>query len=256
MNCFELRHRKLIAPRELNAEAEAHQRECLACAAFVERLGAFEESLQTELQVPVPDGLAERVLLHMQRHVAGRQHWRAAAADRLRALAGKIGCAAGGLTHLPWGWSTGFAFAATLVLGLGIASFYALTLEQHGLAIAEVAHDAHVMQEMLDEPAVQSTSDPAALPRLLAVSGVRLPSDFRDIRYVGPCGPPDRTGEHIVMQTQFGKASLVLMPRESASVQVVQFDDGMVAAVKPARVGSLAVVADSKQAAVHIADML
>lgn len=255
MNCFELRHRKLVAPRELNAEAEAHQRECPACAAFVERLGAFEESLQTELQVPVPDGLTERVLLHMQRYVEG-QHWRASAADRLRALAGKIGRAAAGLTHLPWGWRMGFAFAATLVLGLGIASFYALTLEQHGLAIAEVAHDAHVMQEMLDEPAVQSASDPAALPRLLTASGVRLPSDFRDIRYVGPCGPPARTGEHIVMQTQFGKASLVLMPGESASVQVVQFDDGTVAAVKPARVGSLAVVADSKQAAVQIADML
>jgi len=195
------------------------------------------------------------VLLHVQRQVASRPRWRATAADRVRALAGKIGHATG-LAHLPWGWRTGFASAATLVLGLGIASFYALTLEQHGLAIAEIAHDAHVMQQITDEPAVQSASDLAVLPRLLAGSGVRLPNDFRDIRYVGPCGPPDRTGEHIVMQTQFGKASLVLMPGESASAQVVEFDDGMVAAVKPAGVGSLAVVADSKKAAVQIASLL
>lgn len=251
MNCFELRHRKLVAPRELNAEAEAHQRECPACAAFVERLGAFEERLQSELRVPVPDGLAERVLFDIQRQATNHQHGQAAAADQLRALAGKIGRVAAGLTQLSWGWRTRFAFAVTLVLGLGIASFYGLNVHENGTALAVIAHVVH---EEPDELAIQPLANPPA--PVLAASGVRLPVDFRDIRYLGRCGPPNRTGEHIVMQTQFGKASLILMPGESARFQVVQFDDGMVAVVKPARVGSLAVVAASKQAAVQIANSL
>ena len=86
MNCFELRRRKLAAPRELNAEAEAHQRKCASCAAFVERLGAFEESLQSELRVSVPDGLADRVLLHVERQAPSITRGRHSSGGDLRGV--------------------------------------------------------------------------------------------------------------------------------------------------------------------------
>lgn len=255
MNCFELRRRKLVAPSEMNAEAEAHLRQCPACAAFAERLGAFEETLQGEIQVPVPDGLADRVLLQV-RQEANYPHTHPSTAERLGAVVRKIAGGAVGLVRVPWGWPTRFAVAATLVLGVSIALFHPLPVQDEGLAIADIAHDAHVMQERMRDLDGPPAGDPGALPRVLAASGVHLPSDFQEIHYLGPCGPADRSGQHIVMQTQAGMASLVLMPAEQARFRIVQFDDGRTAVVAPAPVGTFTIVADSRQAAVQIAERL
>jgi hypothetical protein len=254
MNCFELRRSKLATPRELNAEAEAHLRECPACAAFAAKLDVFEEALESEVRTPVPDGLADRVLLQLQQRT-NYPHAEASTAERVRAVARNVAKAEIGLTHW-WGWRTGFAVVATLVVGVSIVLFNAWPVQDQGLAIADIAHDAHVMQERLEDLGDAPATDPGALPSVLAASGIRLPSDFREIRYVGPCGPADRTGQHIVMQTQSGMASLVLMPGESARFRIVQFDDGRTVVVAPAAVGSLAVVADSRETAVQIAARL
>jgi RNA polymerase sigma factor (sigma-70 family) len=176
--------------------------------------------------------------------------------ERLRGAARKIAEAAGGLVRVPWGWRAPFAVAATLVLAVSIVLFHASPIPDEGLAIADIAHVAHVAQERIQDLEATPEADPSALPKVLAASGVRLPSDFQEVRYLGRCGPADRSGQHIVMQTQSGMASLVLMPGESARFRIVQFDDGRTAVVAPAPVGSLAVVADSRQTAVQIAERL
>ena len=255
MNCFELRRRKLVAPRELNAEAEAHLRKCPACAAFMERLATFEETLEREVRIPVPDGLADRVLLQV-RQQTDYAHAQSSTIKRLHAAAGKISRTTVGLISLSWGWRISLALAATLILGIGVALFHPSSMRDEGLAIADIAHVVHVAQERIQDLDVAPPGDPGALPRVLAASGVRLPSDFQEVRYLGRCGPADRSGQHIVMQTQSGMASLVLMPGESARFRIVQFDDGRTAVVGPAPLGSLAVVADSKGAAVQIAERL
>jgi hypothetical protein len=255
MNCFELRRRKLAAPRELNAEAQAHLKGCPACAAFVERLAEFEEALEHEVRIPVPDGLADRVLLHV-RQQTDVPRAQPSATERVRALAHGINRATSGFTNLPWGRRIFAAVAALLILGIGIVLFHASPIPDEALAIADIAHVAHVAQERIQDLDVAAPGDPGALPKVLADSGVRLPSDFQEVRYLGRCGPADRSGQHIVMQTQSGMVSLVLMPGESARFRIVQFDDGRTAVVGPARIGSLAVVADSRQAAVQIAERL
>jgi hypothetical protein len=217
---------------------------------FVESLVAFEEALESEMQVQVPDGLADRVLLHVRQN-ADQTYTRPSAADQLRAVARKI--TGSGLAHTWWGWRPRFAIVAVLLLGIAITLFQASPLKDEGPAIADIAHVAHVAQERMQDLEAPPAADSSALPRVLAASGIRLPSDFREVRYLGRCGPPDRSGQHIVMQTGSGIASLVLMPDESAGFRIVQFEDGRIAVVAPAPVGSLAVVADSREAAVQIA---
>jgi hypothetical protein len=255
MNCFELRRRTLAAPRELNVEAEAHLRQCHACAAFVEVLAAFEETLEREVRVPVPDGLADHVLLQVRRQT-GYPRTQPSATGRARATVRRIARAVAELADLSWVWHLSAAVAATLTLGIGMLLFSASPVQDQGLAIADIAHVAHVAQERIQELDAAPAADPGALPKVLEASGVRLPSDFREVRYLGRCGPADRSGQHIVMQAQSGMVSLVLMPGESARFRIVQFDDGRTAVVAPAPVGSLAVVADSRQTAVQIAERL
>jgi hypothetical protein len=252
MTCFELRRWKLAGARDPNAETLAHLRECPACAAFAESLDALEETLGTELRVPVPDGLADRVLLRLRQRTP-YPRTQPSTAEQLRAVASRISGAVG-LLGASWGRRAGLAVAAMLVLGMSIVFFQASPIHDEGLAIADIAYAAHVMQEQIQDLEGAPEADPVALPKVLAASGVRLPSDFREVRYLGRCGPPDHSGEHIMMQAQSVTASLVLMPNESARFRIVQFDDGRTVVVAPAPVGSLAVVADSRQAAVQIAE--
>jgi hypothetical protein len=255
MNCFELRRRQLAAPRELNAEAQAHLRECPTCRAFVEKLAAFEETLARKVRIPVPDGLTDRVLLQVRQQIDYRAA-RSSATERVRAAVRRITQVASGLVNVSWGRRISGEVAAALVLSIGVLLLQRSPIQDEGLAIADIAHVAHVAQERMQDLDVAPTVDPGALPKVLAASGVRLPGDFREVRYVGRCGPADRSGQHIVMQTQSGMASLVLMPGESARFRIIQFDDGRTAVVAPAPVGSLAVVADSRQAAAQIAERL
>ncbi|MEP7276938.1 MAG: DUF3379 family protein, partial [Betaproteobacteria bacterium] len=235
--------------------AQAHQRACPSCAAFARRLHVFDEDVANELCVPVPEGLADRVLLHAQRHTDSHARDRAMPLGRLRAALGGLGRAAiGSLQRFP-ARVVPVALAATLLLGVGFASIYALTLQEERVALAVIAH---VAQEETDEVATKTAADaPAAVPSaVLAASGVRLPGNFHEVRYLGRCGPPSHTGEHIVMQSPFGRASLVLMSGEAAHFRIVRFDNGRFAVMAPARVGSLAVVAASEQAAVQIAGLM
>ena len=63
MDCLEFRRRLGTEPQSRDPELLAHRRACPACAAAWERAQAFEHELQAALDVPVPAGLVERVLL-------------------------------------------------------------------------------------------------------------------------------------------------------------------------------------------------
>ena len=259
MNCFESRNQKLIAPCSLSEEAEMHIRECSGCADFAARIDALEEDLHRELTVPIPDGLADRILLNIHLQEARRAGFRLVCVALLRFVANA--------TRQAQNWSRGFALAglggpwryalaALVVLGLGLGvALLQVSLTGPGTALAH-ALISHVVYEEEVEIAMQAGADPAVIPRLLAVSGVRLPDGVRPTQYLGRCAPPNRTGEHIVLQTPFGKATLVLMPDEPLKSRVVATEHGLAAVAVPAKVGSLAVVADSKQSAAKIVGLL
>lgn len=87
MNCLDYRRQLGSDPRRESAEMQAHRRGCPGCAAHQARALGFELALKRSLNVAVPDGLTERILLVQataDRSDRGRQRrrlrWLAAAA--------------------------------------------------------------------------------------------------------------------------------------------------------------------------------
>jgi hypothetical protein len=94
MNCLEFRRRIGAEPRSRDPEILAHRDSCKdGCAAFWQRAQRFEDDLEAALAVPVPEGLADRILLaqatgERHRQVGRRRAWMAMAASVLIAFAG------------------------------------------------------------------------------------------------------------------------------------------------------------------------
>jgi len=87
MNCLDFRRLVLATPRIVDAEALAHARECVACREFHERQHELDARLFTALQVPPPDGLADRILVARGLHPRRRRAVWAIAASLVVAVA-------------------------------------------------------------------------------------------------------------------------------------------------------------------------
>ena len=82
MNCIDFHRAKLAHPRHLPAAAHEHAAQCAACAAFARSVDESERDLERSLATPVPDGLAERILLGVQARRPARRRWALAATVR------------------------------------------------------------------------------------------------------------------------------------------------------------------------------
>ena len=67
MNCFESRRALLIEPRNRSGDLGAHLASCDACTHVAERLAKLDRDVAEAASVPLPDALAERILLARQR---------------------------------------------------------------------------------------------------------------------------------------------------------------------------------------------
>ncbi len=95
MDCLEFRRRIGAEPHSRDPELLAHRDGCAACMAAWERAQHLEHGLQEALAVPVPDGMAERVLLaqatgERRRHGRRRHAGLAIAASLLIVVAGGL----------------------------------------------------------------------------------------------------------------------------------------------------------------------
>ena len=252
MNCFESRRRIAAAPRQIEEATEAHLRGCAACAAFAARLVAHDEKVETELRVPVPDGLADGVLFRVRREDGVRRvaGWMRGALAGNRAQESMEAESRGGARQAI---GRRVFIAAAALAPVAVGSWLLLRRSDEDLAREVIAH---VMHDEPGELALHPDGDPAALPRVLAACALVLPPDFLAVRYLARCGPPDHSGEHLVLQTPSAKVSLVLMPGYTAARRVVVTVGGAVAVLTPARVGSLAVVAPDEQTALRVAERL
>jgi hypothetical protein len=95
MNCLQFRRQLGAEPRSRDPELLAHRDSCAQCATFWQRAQRFEEELLSAMSVPVPEGLADRVLLMQstgdrRRQVVHRRGWLAIAASVLIVLGGGL----------------------------------------------------------------------------------------------------------------------------------------------------------------------
>lgn len=222
MTCLEFRREALADPRLLSPAAEAHRRGCSACAGYLERLRRLDEDLAMAARVPVPDGLADRVLLRYQLEAPGRRAWMAKAA--------------------------GLA-AAAAVGGWLIHEGQSRTARPALVAIN------HVLDEEPLELAVGRQGDERVMAMVLQAAGLTL-RDVRNVRYTGTCAVYGTYAHHLILQTALGKATLLVFPDLEMRSPVVAEKNGAWARVTSAGIGSFAVVAPSREQAQRIADAL
>lgn len=216
--CLDFRRAKLADPRRLSIEAEEHLIGCPACQTFARRVNEGERRLARALEVPVPDGLAERILLGVHnRNARGRQSYRL------------------------------WALAATVVLTISVGYSHWFDLREHDYAEEALLH---VIQEPETLHASATLND-AALSTVLAKFGAHMREPIGVLRAVKVCPTPEGTGWHIVFDTPQGRATLLLFPHvKTHGPTLLQASmDGMDAVAAPGGTGYYAVVADSRQAA-------
>ena len=208
MNCLDFRRLVLVDPRQVGEEAKAHAAECVACREVLERQRESDDRLFAALQVPAPDGLADRILV-----ARGLQP------DRRR-----------------WVW----AMAATLVLALGLGITGRLYFQKDPLGAEAIEHVAHEPQSFTTVDAV----DNAYLPTVLAEQGLKAVVALGQVTYTRLCPMDGRTARHVVIRTAEGPITLFFMPDDpKRRRRQLEEAGGMTAVVMPAARGSLTIVA-------------
>ncbi len=182
----------------------------MACREFRARELELENRLDEELRVPLPDGLADRIL-------------------------GRTANA-----HRPLRW---LALSASLVLATGIG-YWVGKLRPDPLALAGIEF------VVFDEAQSIVDAKPTEWRALIEVAsemGVSLPERLGDMRYV--CLYPLDAGpaHHLFVKTPYGKITLLLLPGRPATSRVAETANGLEAVVVPAGKGSVVIVGASTQ---------
>ena len=222
MNCLEFRRRKLADPRRLSHEALAHMGECTACRGFAIEANETEEHLAAALDVPVPEGLAERIIL---RRKTGSRF-----SPRL------------------------FALAASVVLTVGIGFTWWKDYSSPDYARLAIEHVMHEPESFT----TTRSADPELFRTVMHNFGGEMQASIGRVRYMKLCPVPEGTGWHIVFETeQGGLATLILIPGKRMPEQSAQATvGGWTALARPGGQGFYAIITDSAQSLGAVDEMV
>ncbi len=210
MNCLDFRRAIFVNPRDLEEAARAHSLDCAACRDFLETQREMDAALFAALQVPPPDGFADRILVTRGLRPGRRR----------------------------FAW----AIAATLLLAGGLVLFARPWLEGDPLGREAIAH---VVQEPQSYTTTHAVSN-EILAVLLADQGMKAIRTLGQVTYARFCPMDGRIARHVVVRTARGPVTLLLMPEDPAGRRrSVTNRDGMSAVTLPLARGSLAIVASS-----------
>ena len=222
MNCLEFRKRLLTDPRVRTPELDQHLAECAACASLVREMEGFEARLHDAMRIPVPEALADRVLLRHKIRGPAVRAW---------------------------------ALAASLIAALGVGIYFyrasvnederVLTAAALGAGHPAVTAIAHVLEE---EPRMLKANrgvDPVVMREAFMRLGLNVPAQGTTVLYFDKCPMTGGAGHHVVLQTPFGKVTLILVPDQSLGARVVVADRDKTAIAAPRGSGGYILIADS-----------
>jgi hypothetical protein len=208
MQCLEFRQAAGADPKHLNAEAGAHRDACPKCAEFLRQMLALDERILAALSVPVPERAAAKLAPNVVAFPRiERRRW--------------------------------MALAASIAGGVMVGTLLWVSGPRASLAEDVVRHMAHEPGVMVQTSA---PADAAKLGRVLERGGIRLDPDAGLVSYAETCRFRGRNVPHLVVQTDAGPVTVMVLPRERVAAPV-QFDDGGYAGtILPAGPGSIAVL--------------
>lgn len=214
MNCLEFRRIVGAEPHASTPDVVAHAAECPQCAQYQREMQQMDVLIHSALNVqPRLGGAAEPA------HVSSP----AAAPSQQRAR-----------RRLQW------SLAASVMLAVFLGSLW-LAYPRQTLAEQIVVHVQHEASSMVRTDAAV---DRAALDDVLARSGVRL-RDIGRVSYAMSCTFRGRQVPHLVVQTESGPVTVLLLPEERSVRAAQKFEEGGFAGViLPAPRGAIAVLGE------------
>lgn len=215
MNCIGFRRALSVRPRSEDPEVLAHRRACADCEAFAWRQAAFERGLEDAVRIPVPEGLASRILVA---HGVGLEASRRARRRRLR-----------------------LSLAASAAMG-SAASW--LVLRQAPLDRAVIAH----IERERSHLAERRDLSPEQVNQVLAPLGISVAVGVGRVHYAGTCRIRKDVGAHLVLQGENGPVTVLLMPGEPAGRRLTVHDAEFRGIIVPAGQGSIAIVGQPGEA--------
>lgn len=211
MKCLDYRRVLLSGSGETEAML-SHRMECVFCSDMLKEHTAFEAQMRGALEIPVPEGLAGR-LLEAAPHsdpVAtsrpGRRRFLAAAA------------------------------AAAGAIGIGL---YAWRERDDPMAMACIQFvmkdeaKSIMMGAMPRAEAARMLADSLPIERLERIG---------QIRHIAPCPFGEGTAYHVILMVPQDKVTLLIMPDTTMPSRARATHDGMYASVVPLRKGSVGVI--------------
>lgn len=198
MNCLEFRRRLAAEPGSTADAFLAHRDACPRCAESWSRAQAFEATLTRALAVPVPEGLADRILLRQTTAV------RQARADTRRVVFQRL--------------------AAAVVLGAGLSLVW-----RHGIAPAQALPDLAV-EHLEHEPyalSARAEVDPAQIEAAFVHLGVRLAARPDAVNYLQNCDLGEHRAVHMVVQRAEGPVTVLFVAVAPERTREVFERDGL-----------------------------
>jgi hypothetical protein len=222
MQCSEFRQQAGADPQHLGAEAQAHCAQCTACTAYLQQMLRLDGLLKLALDVPVPAAPNNVTAL---RHESARtvRHW--------------------------------YALAASLLLAVVFGTGIWLISPRESLAAEVVAHLHHEPGTMV---ATTVRVNPAELDAVLRRGGVRLKAGSQKVSLARTCVFRGATIPHLVVQTQEGPITVLVLPNEHVDSPQSFDEEGYAGTILPSGRGSIAIIANSsaavQQAAAELAE--
>lgn len=179
MDCLEFRRRLGSEPGADDPAFVAHRDACAACRDAWTRAQQLDTAIARALAVPVPDGLADRVLL--------RQTTRAREDQSRHAR-----------RHVAW------RIAAGLVLAVGGLTLYGVSRPASALPDLAVAHLVHEPYALTAHGLV----DPGQVAAVFRARGVELRGPAVTVNYLNLCSLARDAAVHLVMQRPEGPVTV------------------------------------------------
>lgn len=218
MNCLEFRRHLASDPRARQVDFTAHREQCGRCAEAYSQALAFEDRLGRALAVPVPDALADHVLLR-QSTVALRERRQGRRA-------------------------TAWRMAAVLALGIGVGSLWVVSAPVQALpdlAVGHLSHEPHALK-------ATATVELAEVRAQFAAREVGLVDDPGRVNYLNPCRLGGQRALHMVVQTVDGPVTVYYVVGRVESDRSTWQRDGLMGRSVPAREGTLVLLASNDRA--------
>jgi len=205
MNCLEFRRACGADPQRESAELQQHRAQCPACEQYAREMLRLDGLIKRALAIPVPSNMEVTKLVPRKRSYPYR-----------------------------------LALAASVTLMIAVGAVWFLGFPRDTLASDVVAHIEGERESM------QPTNERIAgelLVGALRAKGLRLAGAFGDISYLQSCELRGRIVPHIVVQTDRGPVTVLLLVDEPVT-RAQRFEEhGYRGILMPMQKGSVAVIA-------------